>query len=330
MPTNFLATEPHFLEHLAPTFKAVNGARFYVANELLVRAEELGVQALPLQARQDTNITVVAAFGDLKKARANGARVILSEHGAGQSYQGVQSGSYIGGADRRGVIAVLVPGANQANRHRLAHPMIPAYEVGVPKLDYLHRNLDKANAGIDREKVLISFHWDCKVAPETRSAFRFYKPIIRQMKDDFKITIHGHPRASKEHRAFAEHFKLDYIESFAEAIESNWIYCCDNSSTIFEWASLQRPVVVLNSHLYRRNINHGMRFWEYADIGAQVDNPSAFPEILRRAMDNDAAYRPRREAIVAELYQATDGQAARRAAQAIEQAIQGFGAQSKE
>ena len=318
MAIDFLATEPHFLDHLAPLYHQIPNSSFYLSDNLLEKGHELNIKAKNLTDRTKSNLTVVSSYGDLKKARENGSRVVLSEHGAGQSYIGSDSGSYVGAADRRGVVAVLTPGIIQANKHIESYPMIPAYPVGVPKLDKYHQNLNLYNSKIDKQTIVISFHWDCKIVPETRSCFRFYKTIIKQMKEDFNIKIHGHPRGMKKFKAFADYIGVEYLETFDEVINQGWIYCCDNSSTIFEWISLDRPVILLNSHLYRRYINHGMRFWEFADIGPSVNTPKTFPDILTEFLTSNQNYQQRRTEVKNQVYFKPDGQGAKRAALALE------------
>jgi hypothetical protein len=196
--------------------------------------------------------------------------------------------------------------------------MIPAYPIGVPKLDKYHKNIYSYNKKIDKTNIVISFHWDCKIVPETRSCFRFYRSVIKSMKEDFNIKIHGHPRNMKKYKAFADYIEVEYLETFDEVIEQGWIYCCDNSSTIFEWISLDRPVVLLNSHFYRRNVEHGMRFWEFSDIGPNVDVPKTLPDILTKSLTSNQNYQQRRKDVKNQVYFKPDGQGAKRAALALE------------
>ena len=60
------------------------------------------------------------------------------------------------------------------------------------------------------------------------------------------------------------------MRDFDEVMERSTLYICDNSSTLYEFASTGRPVVVLNAPWFRRDIEHGLRFWEHADVGVSV------------------------------------------------------------
>lgn len=321
MAIDFFASSIHYIDHLVPIYNQLSDeykGNFYTRENLIETLDNLNIDAKPLQEKNDLEITLTSSFGDLRDARKTGAPIIISEHGAGQSYKDNYSPAYIGGIDRRGAIAALVPGIKQAEKQLKAYPTIPVYPIGIPKLDNYHKNLDLYNSKVKKDSVVISFHWDCKVEQETRSCYRFYKSIIKEMKKDFNIKIHGHPRDIKKYKAFADYIKVDHLETFDQVIEEGWIYCCDNSSTIFEWISLNRPVVLLNCHLYRKNIEHGMRFWEYADIGPNVDVPKTFPNVLQKALTNHTQYQQRREEVKNEVYFQPDGQGAKRACLALE------------
>ena len=91
----------------------------------------------------------------------------------------------------------------------------------------------------------------------------------------------------------------------------------DNSSIGWEFLSLDRPVVWLNAPWYRRNVNYGLRFWDFADAGVQVEEPHDLRFAITEAlMDTNRA---RRREAVADIYAYTDGRASERAARAIEE-----------
>jgi hypothetical protein len=313
-----LAREQHFAEHLIPTWKALpKGLRgtFYVHPNMLERVEASGVEAVDVtEAPEGGPLTLVASYRDLKCARGLGRLVAYSEHGAGQSYAGVISGSYIGAHDRAGVVAVLVPGRMAAERHSASHPTIPAHQVGCPKLDPHHREM---RAVRKKPVVAISFHWQCRVCSETRGAFNHYRRALPALAERFELIGHGHPRALRGMRRHYEKAGIEVVESFDEVIERADVYVIDNSSTMYEWASLDRPVVVLNAPWFRKRVEHGLRFWSHADVGPMASGPQDVAAAIEAAIADPPELVARRQEIVRDVYVACDGKAAERAVRAL-------------
>lgn len=322
-----LAREPHFIDHLVPTWLAlppeIRGT-FYVdryLREYLAYAGVDGEQSVAIRNEDDVpmerRLCLVAAYRDLKLARGRERLCILAEHGAGQSYTGTRSGSYVGAPDRAGVVAVLVPGPLAAERHRASHPTIPAYEVGCPKLDsHFTAPLKRP----DTPCPAITFHWDCQVAPETLSARREFQPRLAWLRDAFPdILGHGHPRALDNLRGPYKVAKIELVEHLADLMGRAWVLCADNTSAMYEWAALDRPVVVMNSHRYRRDVEHGLRFWSHADLGPLVWSPDQLPEAIERAYEDPPELAERRREIVRDVYgpHVGDGRATERAVEAV-------------
>jgi hypothetical protein len=313
---DFLARESHFADHLIPTWhelpRRLRGT-FYVHPEMLEQLSAASIEAVAVEEAPESGpLTLVASYRDLKLARGLSRLVVYSEHGAGQSYVGVNSGSYIGACDRAGVVATLVPGQMAADCHRRAHPTIPAYPVGCPKLDVHHRAPFRRRG--DRPVVAISFHWQCRVCKETRGAHSHYRSALPALAERYEMIGHGHPRLLRQ---ISRHYKragIEVVEDFAEVIARADVYCIDNSSTMYEWASLDRPVVVLNAPWYRRDVEHGLRFWSHADVGPQAWSPGGLPAAIDEAIADPPEIARRRRDIVSDVYLACDGKAAKRAA----------------
>lgn len=322
---DFFAREAHFLDHLVPIWHALPQERrgtFYTEKQFLPRAKDQGIdRAQQYERARDASgsklpLSVVASYWDLKQSRELGRLTVIAEHGAGQSYLGVQSGSYLRSTDRAGVVAILVPGDYQAAISQEVHPAIPTYAIGVPKLDRYHKKdcLPKEGKGV----IAFSTHWDCKVCPETRSSLRHYRKALPELNKDFKLIGHAHPRFAGVMEAVYLKHGIEYVPDFADLIERAEVYICDNSSTIFEWASLDRPVVILNAPWYRRDVEHGLLFWEFRDIGVQVDQPRDLPGAIKKALSDPSEIAQRRREIVEQVYGPCDGHAAQRAAQALQ------------
>jgi len=321
---DFIAEAAHYLPHQIPIWKALpeaNRGDYYVKKKILGDLAEYGISGQTFEdLEQSTNqrLILASSFGDLRNARTRGRKVIMTEHGIGFSFQ-TSHPAYIGSPDRAGVVAYLTPGQNQADKQLDTHPTIPVYPVGVPKLDHYHQAKKRpAEPGL----IAISFHWDCKVLPETRSAFRFYRRVLGQVAEQYPVIGHGHP---KDWRIFSDFWRaigVEPVADFEEVIERAELYVCDASSTMYEWASLGRPVVVLNAPIYRRHIEHGMRFWEHADMGIQVDRPQQLPGAIGKALQDPSEVARRRREVVSEAFATTDGNAAQKAAQAVLETIE--------
>lgn len=304
------ASRAHYLDHIAPIWRALpeRGA-FLVPRGLAERAESLGVEPTVVSAVPSGGPVLVASMIDLM---TTGERpVVLLEHGAGQTYSG-NNGGYAGGVGRERVFLFLCPSERVAQRNRDRYPQSAAAVVGCPVLDrYSHREPRGRAVGI-------SFHWDCPVAPEAMSAFEHYRDALPAVKVAFgEVLGHAHPRAFDSLAPVYERAGIEPVREFSEVMRRAGLYVADNTSTLYEFAATGRPVVVLNAPWYRRNVSHGVRFWEFADVGIQVDTPGRLVGAMTWASLDDEAQKRRREVITQELYGTLDGLASQRAAAAI-------------
>lgn len=316
-----IAMEPQFLDHLAPIWSLLpRRGRFLVEPSLVDHARSRGVDATPIDRpafvpaypapRHDGPPCLVASYGDIKGARRLGyGPFVFLEHGAGQSYAGARgsqarNGSYAGGADRDDVHLYLVPNETCAARWREAYANARVELVGCPKLDTLPvRRLDPIEPG---PTVALSFHWPAGgISPEAGNALGRFGPVIGALAKRFHVIGHAHPKGDWPQRMarLYRRWGIEFVADFEEVCRRADVYVCDNSSTLFEFASTGRPVVVLNAPEYRKDVSHGLRFWDAADVGIQVDDPAllgdAIEEALRDAPERQAA----REAALSIVYQ---------------------------
>jgi len=165
--------------------------------------------------------------------------------------------------------------------------------------------------------VALSFHWDCRVSPEARTTWPHYQRAIPGLAGEYRLLGHGHPRILPKLKPVYQHNGIEIASDFRQVLERADCYVCDNSSTLYEFASLDRPVVVLNAPWYRREVEHGLRFWEAASVGVQCDEPGDLSAAIATALRDAAKLRKARRAAVKLAYACCDGQAAERAATAI-------------
>lgn len=344
MTVNFVAGEPQFLDHLVPVWHALppeQRGRFLVVAGLQKRARRLGIN--PVADIDETAFagpTLVAAVSDVHRVEQRGIlQIAFIEHGAGQSYGGDPASahhpSYSGGSGRQSVSLTLCPSRQAADRWRAAYPEMAVRIVGCPKLD----DLPERGPG-PRPVLAISFHHNANNGcPEGNSAFHHYRPVLPVLAEAFDLIGHSHPRRSHLYRPWFERMGVPFVEDFADVCRRADVYAVDNSSTLFEFAATGRPVVVLNSPDYRRDIDHGLRFEGRATcpitphphfcgaghVGVQVDGPEGVwdkrdyrrvVEAVELAIADPDPVREAREAALKLAYAYRKG-AAKRAATAL-------------
>ena len=313
-----MAGERHFIDHIAPVWRELSPAirgTFWTHRSLLPHALARGVEAEALTSRviHERAPLIVAAFGELRKYRA--ATYIFMEHGAGQSYD-VKHTSYIGGGHREPVGLFLAPNRVVLESNQQAYPRASHALVGNPRLDRW-AGFDPGNP---EPVVCISFHWDCKVVPETRSAWTHFYPGLRDLAKAFpgRILGHAHPRLFDGVKGAYVRAGIEPVRDFEAVLARADVYGIDNSSTLFEFAATGRPVVVLNAPWYRRNVTAWPRFWWGAKIGPNVDYPIGLADGFRSALERKSRQEAARAKIVSEVFPNV-GHAAADAARAIEQ-----------
>ena len=287
----FLASEPHYAEHLRPVFDAMPG--------------DVDCEFVATWTTRQPTLTVVASSKDYE---ATSGPVVLFEHGAGFTYN-TRHAAYAGGRGRERVVLFANVNESVHRANRRAYPDTPGAIVGAPKLDAL-----LAAPTPTGETVAFSWHWDCRVAPETRTAWHEYRDHLQPGDATWTPLGHAHPRAWSMVRDTYRRLGWSTAETFREVIDRANVYVCDTSSTIYEFAALDRPVVVLNSKHYRRDVEQGLRFWR--DIpGVQVNQPEELAAAIEEALHHDT-WGPARRDIIGRVYPHL-GQATTRAADAI-------------
>lgn len=300
---SYTATLEHYLDHLAPIWRETGGP-VLVPSRLMDHARKRGVDAEPYEGEPELEGTVVvASVQDHRKARACGCPVVYMSHGNGQA---MPHEGYTGGV-REGVVLFLAVNDYAAKRWIAGNPGCAVEVIGCPKLD------EWTDEPTHPERICISFHWNCRIAPETRPAFRYFEPGLPRLAKKFDVVGHAHPR----YRHIGKHFEkvgIPFVADFEEVVATCGLYLNDCSSTLYEFAALDRPVVVLNAPFYRREVEHGLRFWEYADVGTNCDHPDDLVAAVKRARQDDGV---RRRQITSLVYPHR-GSAVERAVQAIE------------
>jgi len=309
------ASERHYVDHLAPVWKALSPkdrGRFIVPNEMIfVYAKFKGIH--PQIDQPGSTLTLVASYGDYRRTKGP---VVYMEHGIGHSYSNDHP-SYAGGKGKDRVVLFLCQHKLTAAKNKKTYPHIPTAIIGTPKLDTV--KVRPANG----RTVAVSWHWDCRISPETRSSLPHFKPILQQLKNakDIDLIGHAHPRTTfnRSLQRIYQQLGIEYVHNFDEVLERADLYVIDNSSSAYEFAAAGRHVLHLNAPWYRKDVNHGIRFWDYLP-GPTADKPGEVIHLVRKMLNHPEIYETQRREVVKTLYP-HQGKAAKRAAEEIKKIL---------
>lgn len=292
MTADCWASQSHYLDHLAPVWRALGPSRgrLYVPAHLVTHARSLGMEPGGPQGRYDTLLT--AGWSDARTGR-RWAQVALMEHGVGQSYREGHD-AYAGGLGRCDHVDLfLCPNQRAAAANRAACPDARIEIVGSPWLDGL--------ADIERRPdvdVAVAFHWDCDLNPETACTADHWWPAVEALRYTCRVVGHAHPRARRLRARFGG-TGIEFVGSFGEVVRRSRVFVADNTSCLYAAAACGLGVVVLDHPTYRRDVEHGLRFWDCADVGVRCSTPYELAGAVERAMAGPTV---RAREIVEELF----------------------------
>jgi hypothetical protein len=319
-------SERHYLSHSLPIWFALNPSErgtVWLGGRLAddpAWATGEGVSSLRAGYPPPSDrLTLVASFKDYQAVR--GPSVYL-EHGAGQRYvlgDGSRDPSYAGSGDHDRVRLFLAPREEVCDWWRQVYPDVPAVAVGCPKLDWLHAN---GRPEPTETAVAVSFHSESRLLPETYGAWGHFDPgleafVAAMRANGVTVLGHGHPRLWRRISARWEQLGVEPVENFDDVLRRASCYVCDNSSSLPEAAAVGIPLVWLNAPWWRRELEHGGRFWEWPRGQVECDHPDGLADAVLRALEDPPEVRAAREAMVASVYAFTDGRATERAVAAI-------------
>lgn len=315
MTLDLYASQPHYLDHLLPIWAALPDD---VVGDVLVEGQarkhplwELGALTKWKGGRvQAPKRVLVAGQADVHTMRRAGYGVALVEHGAGQSYVD-QPGhpSYPGGLRREGVGLFLCTNESVAERNRKVNPH-RSVVCGCPRLDDLAQQRAERPSGPHALTLALVWHWPCTVAAESYWLLPEFKGALPDLVARWpgKVIGHAHPKARQApdiYRAAG----VEWVPRFDEVVQRADVVSFDNTSAGLEAAALGIPVVLCESPRWRRNVEHGLRFWKWADIGPTVRADTYAKELAYRwvnaatiALDCWRDFEPARRAMAAEVY----------------------------
>lgn len=314
------ATEYYYLDHMASVYSALEPheqGTVFTLTKWAKRAREWGLTnlvtaktrtQLAAKLRQHPlNPTLTASFANFRDCRKAGRRSPTLIHGQGSA--GNSAPTWHKHKDQ--VECMLVPAP--WGRTGLD---LPVYECGgQPKLD---RHLNSTPPVTDRPRVGLSFRWR-----ESTSALSHYLPGLPKFLElcdmmGIEVVGHGHPRIFEgELRPLWKKFRVTRTADFEKILSNCHAYVADCSSTIFEFASLDRPVVLMDCPKYRK-CKFPPRF-THRQVGLETKGPEELFETIMLALADPMEIALNRRAVVDELFstQRHDGRASHRAAQIL-------------
>jgi hypothetical protein len=292
-----LHTFAHYGDHLQPIVDALRDDLIDV-DVLSTSRKSIFGEYVHVSKLDPRGLWIVA--GSVDAARMGDRPYVYVEHGAGQTYE----------ADERG----------------LDHASYSTGKLpGNPRLDHLHAHASGMHEGVQRDVVAFAWHWNCQLVPETQTAWDHYRPkllkvVLALHRRGYRCVAHAHPRIAKQIRYHSERMGMEWWD-VEDVLTMAHVLAFDNTSLGYEFASLDRPTVVMNAPWYRRHVHHGLRFWECIP-GELVDEPEQLVDAIDLQMhDDDESLRSCVDAVVP----LRDGLAARRAAVAIGEVLGSLG-----
>jgi hypothetical protein len=283
------ASQRHYLDHLAPIWR---GLPDELRGDVLFERGSLSDHPLVVEAngrkRKGRQVlgakrVLTAGIGDATNARRWGAGVALVEHGAGQTYltPGEKAHPSYPGGEKRGSIGLFLctnEAVAQANE-RLYGPRSAV--IGSPRLSDLReaRAAQRLTEPGERPVLALVWHWDCRVAPESFWAFPEFVPCLPDLVASWpgKVIGHAHPRVWDRAEIAYRGVGIEPVRDFVDVVRRADVVSFDSTSAGFEAAALGIPVVLVDSARWRRDVEHGLRFWRWADIGPRMRPFSGYP-----------------------------------------------------
>lgn len=304
MLVDAVATFPHYQDHLGPIWRAL-------PRELRGAVHQLGDLNVPAG-----RLALVAGWKDARVLDMHRIPFIYVEHGSGQTYAGDAKASvrnhpsYSGGGGVlfNNVKGYISPSREVAGRWKNA----PACAVGCPKMDEYHRLKPT-----DPEAICFTFHWPGTMCPENGTAFGHYEVWLADIALNLRLLGHrvyghAHPRWDGIlDRTFAQ-AGMTMLKTDRDVFNTAQMLIADNTSLIAEHAMLGRPVALLNAPWYRRDVEHGMRFWDWPKRVLTFDDPKELMDW--KPWLADPRHRAASKALARDVYETTDGEASRIAA----------------
>ncbi len=315
---DYFARRHHFIDHLAPIWLASHPSErgtFYVSSQIsdldLVEyaRSRYGILAQsvdPDEAPPGLLPILCASYDDLVQTTIDRSQrdLLLMEHGVGITFD---TPGYAGGHGLRDQVNLfLSPNLATARKTKSSQPRSRQIVIGTPKLDpWFWEPRVTWDSLKSRPIIAVSFHWDgSATAPEAGNAFREFDSAVRDLarSSEFTLIGHSHPKIATVMKAYFEDIEIPYYDQFENVMRIADVYVNDASSTLYEFLVTDKPVVILNSSKFRRSFNSGVRFWDYTDVGIQVNPGDDLRDAIYQTCRDPHQHHSQRAQAVVDLY----------------------------
>lgn len=203
----------------------------------------------------------------------------------------------------------LAPSQLVADRMARVLPMAERVVVGCPRLDLIERRPVTS-------EVAVAWHWNpASRVPEAKSAYAHYNEALPELAQKHRVIGTAHPLILRLLTADYVNAGIEVVVDSTEVLSRAVVLIADNTSLMWEAAALDVPLVILDAPWYRRDVEHGLRFWEWADIAPRISTPEALGWAVEAALD--PAWSRQRRAAADAIYGPQDGSATKRAVAAV-------------
>lgn len=314
MPFDFLARQAYYIDHLAPIWNALpenERGEFFVMGPkeyALKRLKSPKIQDYTEEGECGINPIITAAYGDAVRAADIWAKkglkrhVTLLEHGVGLTFG---KAAYADGLGQRGNFS-LIPVQSLYVKEKV-HPElkdIPHPVVGVPKLDKYYESFNQEHPMPKRPTIAFAFHHGDKLSrpAEVGSAWQHYADSFPLLPQKYRWIFHAHPSTQPPLLEVYKQWGLEVIADLDDVFEQADVLISDCGSSAYEFCTTGKPVILLNAPWFDKKASWGIRFWDYSNIGPQVEGPSLLEAAVDRVVNNPNEFRESRRRMVHDLF----------------------------
>lgn len=271
-----LGSQQSYRDHMRPIWDALS-------------EEERGCWAESQSGITTASTWLDASQRDFTALRRFGVKRVHMEHGVGLQWYPARQLQQLQQAD-----AIAAPNAWIADRFKERSRRLRVEIIGTPKMDLLHA-LEPGDA------AAISIHWT-GVLRQRETSLTAWRPLMEELAGAHELLGHAHPKIWKQAERLYREIGIEPVQSFEEICSRASLYFCDHGSTLYEWAALDRELVLLRRPGHQQQVPQasGLLWESFSGIGPELKLGGSLRAALEAAADPQ--YRTARQEASALLY----------------------------